>query len=429
MNIKVQLSRDQTEFMRRDNEPLLIFQAGVGSGKTYVCSIWIITHLLRGHNLVCAAQSFGALRKVLFKNIKDLLREWGINYSENKNDHTITVGEAILYGYSAESCDDVLGLSNIYGIIIDEAARTPELLYNNMSDRCRGKNITTEPFKRLITSPKSDGPDCRWFNDLCDANPDCVIEASLLNNPFVSEKYKAELSKRYGVGSPLYNQQVLGKRIATDYLNAIIKYNEFPSSDNFRLTGPFFYGMDFATAGRDSTVGYVINNTGILEEITENKSDSHTHTSIILDVHERYKEIVECALDNSGGFGQGAYDNVKHKPFIHARAVSFSESPLKADYRNIRAEMYMELAQAIKDGFYIDKEKYPELVEELRHTKFFIDDLGKLRIIPKEMIKKEIGHSPDHADSLALAVYALNHHSNEFTMEKSLSTALKFAGI
>jgi hypothetical protein len=38
-----------------------------------------------------------------------------------------------------------------------------------------------------------------------------------------------------------------------------------------------------------------------------------------------------------------------------------------------------------------------------------IDNRGRQRLLPKELAKKILGHSPDKADALALAVYAKNH--------------------
>ena len=39
----------------------------------------------------------------------------------------------------------------------------------------------------------------------------------------------------------------------------------------------------------------------------------------------------------------------------------------------------------------------------------FIDNRGRVALVPKDLVKKQLGHSPDSADALALAVYAMNH--------------------
>jgi len=305
-------------------------------------------------------------------------------------------------------------VTNAHGFIIDEAARCPHQLYKNLAERCRGEGVDV-PHHRLISSPLAGEPAAEWFLELKQKYPECVIHGSLyeaLEAKFVTEEFVRSMEEVYPPGTQIYDQQVLGLDVSSDYLNAVVKDTDF-SVDATRLSlgsTPFYYGMDFALAGRDLTCGYVINDTGIIEEYTEAVSDTTTHTEMVQRAYDKYKYIDGYALDGSGGFSQGCYDNFKHRPYMNVQQVSFAESPHKAAvYRNIRAEMYMELGQAIKEGFYIDKEKYPKLVEELRNTRFFIDDKGFIRIIPKEDIKKAIGRSPDHSDALALALYAKNH--------------------
>ena len=410
MRIQCRLSKPQEEFMRRMDDPLVIMQCGVGSGKTVCASVWSITHMLQGRRLVAGALTHSALMKTLFRQIFEFAWKWGLKPKMNKQDKTISIGKGIIYGYSNEAPDDVLGLSDIYGMVIDEAARCSELFYNNLSDRIRGEGIGA-PRKRLITSPCNE-PTSQWFNDLCDKHPEAMIRASLLTNPFVSDEYIAELTERYGYGTPLYRQQVLGELVSSDYLNAIIRWEDFPTVESSRfsyLAQPRYYGLDLAgSTGRDSTVGTIINETGLLEQQVIQNADTGIQTSM---VKEAYNEgVKQGCLDGSGGFASGVYDAVKHDPKIPIRSISFNEKPDKDIYLNIRAQMYAELAEAIRGGFYIDVQKYKELVEELRNTLAYIDQRGKLRICPKEDIKKAIGRSPDRADSLALAVYAMNHH-------------------
>ena len=411
MRIPCKLSIPQERFMRRVDDPLVIMQCAVGAGKTYTCSVWLIAQMLQGRRMVAGALTHGALMKTLFRQTFELAWKWGLNPKLNKQDKTIRVGNGITYGYSNESPDDVLGLSDIYGLVIDEASRCCELFYNNLSDRIRGEGIGA-PRKRLITSPCNE-PNSAWFNELCARHPEAVIRATLMSNPFVSEDFIEELTERYGLGSPLYRQQVLGELVSNDFLNAIVRLEDFAALADSRFSynaRPAFYGMDLAgSTGRDSTVGTIVNETGLIEQCVVQNLDTQGQTSMLREAYA--KGVLGGALDGSGGFGNGVYDNVKHDPFIKIQKISFSEKPDKDIYLNIRAQMYSELAETIRGGFYIDVEQNKELVEELRNTLAYIDQKGKLRIAPKEDLKKTLGRSPDRADSLALAVYAMNHRT------------------
>ena len=415
--------------MRRANDPLVIMSTGAGCGKSFCGGLWIITELLKGHKILAAAQTHGSLRKVLFDHVFRLCKEIGITYKYNKTDRAITIKEGLCLGFTGESPDECLGITEASGYIIDECARCPEALYRNFSERCRGANITT-PKHRLISTPLADEPSAEWFLRLKKENPDCVIRSSLYENPFVSKEYIKSMEKIYPVGSPLWKQQVMGEDIASDFLNAIVKDLDFSDGSNFNPSMSSRYvGMDVAGLGRDSTVAYVVNRTGIVNRYEESMSDTGTQESMLNEAYTSYN-CAAGAIDNSGGYGQGLYDAVKHRASMNIRPITFNEKPEKDIYYNIRSEMYMELAQAIKDGFYVDKERYPKLIEELRHTKAFISENGKLRIIPKEMIRKDINRSPDDADALALAVYSMNHNDG-FSVAKALNTlnTLKRMGV
>lgn len=68
---------------------------------------------------------------------------------------------------------------------------------------------------------------------------------------------------------------------------------------------------------------------------------------------------------------------------------------------NKRAQYYWKLAQAfINDEVDIDDE---ELAEELAAIKLKPTSRGSLKIIPKELIKKKLGRSPDKAEAMMLA--------------------------
>lgn len=416
MDLDINLSVPQTQFMQRFDDPLVIMQCSVGAGKTYICALWLLINMLKGRRMVAGALTHGALMKTLFATVEELAFKLGFRSEVNKQDKTIRVGSGITFGYSNEAPKDVLGLSNIYGLVIDEAARCCEEFYNNLSDRLRGEGID-KPRKRLISSPFME-MSAQWWNNLKKRYPECVIRATLYSNPFVSADYIHELEDRYGIGSELYKMQVLGEDIASDYLNAILRFSDFAKLENTRfskLVRPCYFGNDLAGSGRDLTATAKINETGLLEIKTLMQIDTIAQKNLILDAYDQ-DDIRNGAMD-AGGLGIGVYDNVKHNPRVRIEAVNFAQAPSKDLYMNVRSEMYCEAAQLIKDGFYVDVDANPELVEELRNTQVFVNERGKLQIIPKEDIRKTIGRSPDRADALVLAIHSMLHQTGTSAAE------------
>ena len=88
--------------------------------------------------------------------------------------------------------------------------------------------------------------------------------------------------------------------------------------------------------------------------------------------------------------------------------INFAQKAIDFEkYPNARTEMYMELAKAIREGFWVNN----TVKEEMIAQSAFINNKGQIQLIPKDDVKKIIGHSPDLCDAVALAVYAMNHNN------------------
>ena len=79
--------------------------------------------------------------------------------------------------------------------------------------------------------------------------------------------------------------------------------------------------------------------------------------------------------------------------------VPFASKATNEAYANKRAEMYFNLAKAVRNGLYIDD---PMLTEELTNTRFMLDKNDKYILMPKAELKLILNRSPDTADALAL---------------------------
>jgi len=105
------------------------------------------------------------------------------------------------------------------------------------------------------------------------------------------------------------------------------------------------------------------------------------------------------------GIGAGVVDRLKEQG-RRVTGVNFGVVALDTDkYRNIRAECYWKLREALnpesEKPLAIPKE-FVKLAIELVAIEWFVSSTGKTQIEPKENVKKKLGRSPDHADALAL---------------------------
>lgn len=420
---KPELSPWQAEYIfKRFDEDLAIACCGVGSGKSAGLAIWLVMQCCKkpGIRGIMVAQTHDALKKALLSEIRAFCDWSHIDYTiQNRREVHFANGSHI-FGYSAENPTAVLGLSEIALLAIDEAAYIPEEMYNYCRDRMRGSKYKS--MTRLISSPNSLAKVNNWFGNLVKKYPSKVIYASSLDNRFSSPEYKAELKERYQEGTNLYRQQVMGEIVDSDVASQIIFRNQFPL--NKRDTGKdLWFGMDASGVGADSDMYVVVDKYGMVDYIEKVEASTQQKAGIVSMLYGKHN-IKYGNIDLTGGYGNGVYDLTKDKD-LAISGVNFAQKAFDPDkYPNARTEMYLELAKAVREGFWVN-----DIVkEELLAQALFINNRGQGQLVPKEDIKKILGHSPDLCDAVALAVYAMNHSEQmpEYNSKKASEVADKY---
>lgn len=418
--MKKDLSKWQKEFLiDKFDDALRIACTGISAGKSYALSLWIVLQCIKKPGLrgIIIAQSYRALTLVLIREIKARCAEFGISFKHNKANNEIEFGNgSILYAFSAENPDAVLGLTEIDMLCIDEAAYCNEEIYNNARDRQRGGKY--KPMVRLISSPNSTERVQNWFSALCKKYPECIVHATALDNPFTSDEFKNELKERYGEGTAMYRQQVLGEILDIDVASQIIFRNQFPECRKGAYE-PRYFGYDASGLGNDTDQFVVIDRAGMVDTDSRQVASTFEKADIVMKMFDRYKVKFGNA-DATGGYSQGVLDLVQAKGY-DLNGVNFAQKAYQDDlYPNARTEMYLGLAKAVKDGFWVDD----DVKEELLAQSVFINNKGQQQLVPKEDVKKILGHSPDKADAVALAVYAMNHASDPKSMTDKQAEAV-----
>lgn len=405
--MKKQLSQWQKSFILDGfDDPLRIACTGISSGKSYALSVWIVLQCIKKPGLrgIIIAQTYRALTLVLIREIKNRAAEFGITVKHNKSNNELEFANgSILFGFSADNPDAILGLTEIDMLCIDESAYCNEEIYNNARDRQRGSKY--KPMTRLISSPNSTERVQNWFSALCKKYNNCVVRATALDNPFTSDEFKQELKDRYVEGSNLYRQQVLGEILDVDVASQIIFRNQFPPSKTDEDKDKYF-GMDASGMGADSDMYVVIDKYGMVDQEERKEANIFEKCTTVTNLYEKY-HIKTGNCDLTGGYGQGTYDMVTEKGY-DLGGINFAQKAIDFEkYPNARTEMYMELAKAIREGFWVNN----TVKEEMIAQSAFINNKGQIQLIPKDDVKKIIGHSPDLCDAVALAVYAMNHNN------------------
>ncbi len=159
-------------------------------------------------------------------------------------------------------------------------------------------------------------------------------------------------------------------------------------------------GIDVARFGDDRTV--IFPRQGLMcfkPRIMRHERDSPVSVDVadaVMEAKESFGSEMEF-IDATGGWGAGTIDVLRaagHGPI----SVQFHAKAVDQKYANRRAEGWMNMAKAIKEGAALPK--VPALVAELtKPTYTFVK--GKFLLEDKAMLKKRLGTSPDIADALA----------------------------
>lgn len=169
-------------------------------------------------------------------------------------------------------------------------------------------------------------------------------------------------------------------------------------------------GTDVARFGDDRTVTFPRQGlAAFMPRIMRHARDSAVSVNIASSVMAKKMEWAEkdtvlgeeeilSFFDDTVGWAHGAVD-VMRAAGHQVYAVQFNGPANDPRYFNLRAEMWMKMADWVKAGGSLPN--IPELVGELSAPTYFFNN-GKFQIESKEQIKKRLGKSPDLADALAL---------------------------
>jgi hypothetical protein len=383
--------------MLRSKSPLNILCAGRAAGKSYIVSLIIALGLNEGKSIVATAQTYRLLKFVLFTEVQKRLNEMNISYSFSSIDMTIKVNNATLYGFSGDKCqvDSIRGLSNISILVMDEAALSTYEFFQVCSATLRGLNVK-DPKIYLISTPKASS----WFDQYCNDNIEVVISASSYDNKFLDTSYFDILERLYT--GDFLKQEIYGQMIQASRTDQLIDTNDiirnFHPAIIRKITS---VGIDVARFGDDNTVCYGRDGYNIKRLFKINKGDSY---QIVNNLKPNIDKTTHINIDGTGGYASGVVDILKKEGYL-VNEINFGSSSDNPYAFNKRSEIYLNMKDELKTQQYsINRET--NLLEDLKAQRYTLDNLGRIKLIPKDEIKKDLGRSPDDSDALALCMYS-----------------------
>lgn len=231
----------------------------------------------------------------------------------------------------------------------------------------------------------------------------CLVQ----ENPFIERDYIEALMS---TTDKVKKERLLkGNWDYDDNPNAMCTYDAIAGifdNDLAKKTGMKFLTADIARFGSDRARIAVWDNWTIVEVISFDKSATTLIQKTINHLRQKYRIDKGRCIADEDGVGGGVVDNCGILGFENNSRPFDDEN-----YQNLQSQCAYKLAEKINNsevGFECDiaEEDKDECINELQQLQTWdADSDGKLKIKPKEEIKKDIGHSPDWRDLFLMRSY------------------------
>jgi hypothetical protein len=211
---------------------------------------------------------------------------------------------------------------------------------------------------------------------------------------------------KYTRGNAWVKATILGE-FPDSAVNALLSLDEVERAMNRFYRDPDLahsqkrLGIDVARFGLDSTVIFPRQGLQAFNPVEMRGARSNEIAARVALAKSKWESELEF-VDDTGGFGSGVVDSLiqaGHAPV----PVNFSGAAQEAKFLNCRAEMWWRMAEWVKRGGAIPGD-LTVMKKELT-TPTYTFNQGKFQLEPKELIKKRLGFSPDHADGLCLTFF------------------------
>lgn len=414
----------------RDHRRVAV-RSGHGVGKSWTAALvacwWLDTHPPGTAFVVSTAPTFAQVRAILWRYIRKHHRAGQLVGRVNQTEWLI---DDELVGYGRKPADaDTDGFQGIHAryvlVLIDEACGVPEQLWT------AADALATGPDCRILAIGNPDSaashfrkvcrPGSGWSQMAISAfdSPNLTGEdvpeemaAALVGREWVEEK-----AREWGVDNPVYRSKVLGE-FSEDSTHQVVRGSDVakcrippdnrPAPD---LLLPVELGVDVGGGGDETVIRERRGMRAGREWRAHTDRPELIAPMVLKAIWQSGAAVVK--VDSIGiGFGViGELRNAGLRGEHVARiiGVNVGEAASRPDkFLNLRAELWWEVGRGLSESGGWDlsvMDNADTTVAQLLEPRWDVDPRGRVRVEPKDEIRKRLGRSPDNADAVLLAFY------------------------
>jgi hypothetical protein len=407
-------------------------QSAHGMGKSFLAATlaawWVDTHDPAETMVVTTAPSLDQVHAILWEEIRGIHSRAGLPGKVQLTDKWVIGDRLVGMGRKPPDHSESAfqGLHRKYVLVIlDEACGIPEWLWTAV------ETITTADTCRILAIGNPDDPNSK-FRSICDSHRKLAWSGhkiSCFDSPhftgedvpplllelLTTRQWVEDRKSEWGEENPLYIAKVLGE-FPSDHPWSIVRMSDvyqcrIPTPRHPDEMLPVELGIDVGGGGDDTIIR---ERRGMVAGREWRESTDRPETIAKLAVHAiNVTGATMVKVDSNGiGFGLvGELRNLKELGHHNARivGVNVSEKASRPDkYYNLRAQLWWECGRiaAEQRAWDLSQMENADLtVAQLLEPQYELDLKGRIKVEPKDEIRKRIGRSPDNADALLLAYY------------------------
>jgi phage terminase large subunit len=413
------------EYLNDNTTTEVLYGGAAHGGKSYFGCAFIIMGALKypESRWLIGRAKLNTLKTTTLLSFYEVLKHWNLSQRFKTNNQTNIIycdnGSEIhlkdLFYYPSDPEMNSLGSSAYTGMFIDEIAQVSDKVYDILKTRIRYKH---EEFKIKGKCLSSCNPSKGWvykmfYKPWVDGTlPEYrkYVHALPTDNPFTTQDYVDTLNRS---SEATRQRLLLGNWDYSDDVDSLFKYPDILRMKEKAELKPSvkYITADIARLGKDKTVIMVWDGLHIIDIIQLEQVTTNISASKIQELQEKYNILPKNIIVDADGIGGGVIDQLRGvTSFINnSKAIYRNGEP--NIYANLKSQCFYRLAEFIEKGTIkiscpVSSENFELICQELQAIRQKdIDTDGKLAVIPKDLMKKILGHSPDFADCIMMRMY------------------------
>jgi len=244
------------------------------------------------------------------------------------------------------------------------------------------------------------------------------VPALLSDNPHVSAHYRESLLT---LDKASKQRLLLGNWEYDDDPDALVHYDaigDLFTNEHVPATGKRYITADVSRFGGDTIRIGVWDGWRCIKRVTKQKQSTTQTAADIRALATEYRVPMSQVVVDEDGVGGGVLDQLRgakgflngSRPMPNPNAKTYEEKKRAENFENLKTQCYYGLAGKVnarevwlQDAPDAEAQLITEELEQVKRKD--ADKDGKLRMVPKDVVKQALGRSPDSSDMLAMRFY------------------------